>query len=179
MCIGLLTEADEASEKQRTDMDQERQELLRKLEQLRNDMSHMTGQINQLRAQGKQALDEKSELEKRLLQMKQALDAASTTNQHQVAWNEVFPVLQQAQNSLLLTAGEVGRSLDALQNKQNGMHLPDSMLYEDVWTNSTAPPARLGSNSLPSLPSHPMPPANPSMNTSQAASQFDHCGLLS
>lgn len=173
--MGLLTEADEASEKQRADMDQERQELLHQLEQMRNDMSHMTGQISQLKTQGKQALHEKSELEKRLLQMKQALDAASTTNQHQVAWSEVFPVLQHAQSSILATAGQLGKMLDTLQNKQNGMYLPDSTLYQDAWPSSTDSLAGLGSNTLP----HAMLPTNPSTNTSQPPSQFDQCGLIS
>ncbi|KAJ5472068.1 hypothetical protein N7539_008637 [Penicillium diatomitis] len=111
------------------------------------------------------ALDEKGELEKQLLQTKQALDVASTTSQHQIAWSEVFPVLQHAQSSLLTTASQVGKMLDVLQNKRNGMYLPGSTIYQDAWANSTAP--------LPVIHGH-----HP-MDTSITPPQFADCGLTS
>lgn len=168
----LLVEADEASKSKQADVEQERLEASQNLQRLRDDASHMMSQINQLKAQEKKTRDE---LGKQLLQTKQALDAASTTNQHQVAWNEVYPVLQQAQSSVLAAASEVDRMLDILQNKQNGLYLPDSTLYQDAWPSSAAPLSGSGSSSLPS---HAVLPAHPSMGTSNTSSQFGHCGLV-
>ncbi|KAJ5471980.1 hypothetical protein N7539_008549 [Penicillium diatomitis] len=174
-CIELLAKADETSRRQQTDMEQERLEASQNLQRLRDDASHMKSQINRLMAQEKKTLDEKSELGKQLLQMKQALDAASTTNQHQVACNELYPVIQQAQSSVLATASEVGRMLEIFQNKQNGLYLPDSTLYQDAWPSSAAPLSGSGSSSLPS---HAVLPAHPSLGTSNTPSQFGHCGLV-
>lgn len=144
-------------------MEEERFESSQNLQQLQDDVSRMTSQVDRLKSQAEKALDEKGELEKQLHQTKQALDVASTTNQHQIAWSEVFPVLQHAQSSLLTTASEVGKMLDVLQNRRNGMYLPGSTIYQDAWASSTAP--------LPVM--HGQPP----MDNSITPPQFAGCGL--
>lgn len=144
-------------------MEEERFESSQNLQQLQDDVSRMTSQVDRLKSQAEKALDEKDELEKQLHQTKQALDVASTTNQHQIAWSEVFPVLQHAQSSLLTTASEVGKMLDVLQNRRNGMYLPGSTIYQDAWASSAAP--------LPVM--HGQPP----MDTSITPPQFAGCGL--
>jgi hypothetical protein len=147
-------------------MEEERFESSQNLQQLQDDVSRMTSEVDRLKSQAKRALDEKGELEKQLLQTKQALDVASTTNQHQIAWSEVFPVLQHAQSSLLTTASEVGKMLDVLQNRRNGMYLPGSTIYQDAWASSTAP--------LPVFHGHPP------MDTSiTPPPRFADCGLTS
>lgn len=144
-------------------MEEERFESSQNLQQLQDDVSRMTSQVDQLKSQAEKALDEKRELEMQLHQTKKALDVASTTNQHQIAWSEVFPVLQHAQSSLLTTASEVGKMLDVLQNRRNGMYLPGSTIYQDAWASSTAP--------LPVM--HGQPP----MDNSITPPQFAGCGL--
>lgn len=127
-CLELLAEADQASEKQKAIVDEERSKFSQKLEQLRDGLIQMTSQIDQLKDRENRSLDGKSEVETQVLRMKQALDAARTTNQQHVAWDDVFPVLLHAQRSLITTASELGRILELLQDKRNGMYSSGSTL---------------------------------------------------
>jgi hypothetical protein len=117
--LELLAEADQASERQEAIMDDERSKYSQNLEQLWESVIQMTSQIDQLKAQENKSLDGKSEVGKQLPQMKQALDAARITNQHHVAWNDIFAVLLRAQRSIITTAIELGTMLELLQDKRS------------------------------------------------------------
>jgi hypothetical protein len=121
MCLELLAEADQALERQKAIRDEERSKYSQNLsqEQYWESVVQMTLPIDQRKAQEKKSFDGKSVLEKQLPQMKQALDAARTTNQHQVACDDVFAVLQRAQRSLITKANEIGKMLELLQVKRN------------------------------------------------------------
>ncbi|KAI2791724.1 hypothetical protein POX_c04600 [Penicillium oxalicum] len=169
-CLVLLQEADEDSEKLEEKMNKERGEATQTVLQLHDEVKKATAEVSQLNLEKEEIMGKTRELAGEVRRLKQELETTNARHQDQVAWSEIFPVLQRTHSNLLSAADEVWKTYDTLQNRRNGTFLPGSGVY---WLDQPTQLTAMGPSSLPDLA---LAPTNLSMDAPQGPAQLDQYG---